>query len=538
MIRFAVIADPHVHDCSWLPSGSGLPGAIRSFEETAQSTRVFNESVPAFRAALTAAVEAGVKLVLLVGDLTDDGQRPNISTALDIIAEYRARHGLRVLMTPGNHDFFAIAGRPQCKTFLDANGAGVRVDSRTSPEAATLGAPEALDALSGLGFKPEAAELHWETPFGRSADWRARSYRVDSPQGRTSCDMIDASYLVEPVEGLWVLSIDANVCIPRDDARDLGDAQSFLDPSKSGWNVVLKHRPHLLPWIADVAARAQRLGKRLVAFSHYPLVDVLGNSAALERSVFGGGGLAQRIPDAEVAECVAATGLPLHFSGHLHVNDTARYRSSAGSFVNIAVPSPVGYGAGLKIVEMAGGETHIRTLPLRQFAGFDLAFSAYRAEAAHLQQPGPDASSALDHGQFLSRHLSHLVHHRYLPREWPADMAGFVQAGTVSDLLKLLGIDVPVNEDFPLINVVEDWYRFRKAGILALPDIPTERLAFYQALIAAPRPETMPGLASSMSSFVELLALYMNRLPSGDFTIGSDLDIADVSHDTSSKAVA
>ncbi|WP_234187290.1 hypothetical protein [Shinella sp. NM-101] len=51
MIRIAVIADPHVHDCTWRPEGTGLPGAIRSLAQTAASTRVFNESIPAFRAA-------------------------------------------------------------------------------------------------------------------------------------------------------------------------------------------------------------------------------------------------------------------------------------------------------------------------------------------------------------------------------------------------------------------------------------------------------------------------------------------------------
>ena len=52
MIRLAVIADPHFHDCAWIPKNSALPGAIRSYGDTIDSTRVFNESGPAFRAAL------------------------------------------------------------------------------------------------------------------------------------------------------------------------------------------------------------------------------------------------------------------------------------------------------------------------------------------------------------------------------------------------------------------------------------------------------------------------------------------------------
>jgi len=525
VIRFAVIADPHVHDCDWVPTGSGLPGAIRSFGETGQSTRIFNESVPAFRAALTAAVEAGAKIVVLVGDLTDDGQRPNIDKALSIIAEFRKRHGLRVLMTPGNHDFFAIDGRPQRKTFLAADGMRVAVDSAASAEAATLGSGEALQILSGLGFTPDAADRHWETPFGHDPDWQARSYRTTSPNGHTACDMIDASYLVEPVDGLWVLSIDANVCIPRDDATDFTDSMHFLDPSKLGWDVVAKHRPHLLGWITDVASRARRLGKHLVAFSHYPPLDVLGNSAATEIPVFGANGLAQRIPDPSVAEALAATGIKLHFSGHLHVNDTARYRSTAGGFVNIAVPSPVGYGAGLKIIDMTPTATHVRTLPLRRIEGHDIAFAAYRAEAAHMHRAAPAASKAVDHGQFLNRHLCHLVRRRYLPREWPSDLEAFVQNAKVSDLLKLLGVTLPVVNDFSMLCMVEDWYRFRKAGALALPDIAAERVALYQRLVSGPRAEPETELAARMAVIVDLLGLYMNRQPSIDFAIMPNLDI-------------
>lgn len=526
MIRFAVIADPHVHDCRWIPSGSGLAGAIRSFGETGQSTRVFNESVPAFRAALSAAVEAGARLVLLVGDLTDDGQQPNVDAALAVVDEFRTRHGLRLLATPGNHDFFALHGRPQRKTFLAADGASVVVDSGKSPEAITLGTPAALASLSRLGFVPEATDRHWETPFGTDPAWQSRTYPVPSPQGRVECRMIDASYLVEPVEGLWVLSIDANVCIPRDDASDFANPDHFLDPGKSGWDAVARHRPHLLPWIADVASRARRLGKHLVGFSHYPPLDVLGDSAAREIAMLGPSGLAQRMPDPAIAQTLAGTGLALHFSGHLHVNDTARHASETGGFVNIAVPSPVGYGAALKIVDLTPEATQVRTLPLRRAAGYDLAFKAYHAEAAREGKAQPPASMAADYGQFLDRYLQHLIPERYLEREWPADVVDYVRKSNVSDLLTLLGIDLAPPQDFALTQLAEDWYRLRKGGELALVDIAAPRLALYRALVGADRPAPQTGLAARMATVLDLLLIYLNRLPNGDFTILPSGEIA------------
>lgn len=95
--------------------------------------------------------------MLLVGDLTDDGQRPNIRAALALVAEYRERHGIRVLMTPGNHDFYALAGRPQDKSFLMTDGTPLLLRSADCPEAATLGTAEALAMLSGLASRRKPA---------------------------------------------------------------------------------------------------------------------------------------------------------------------------------------------------------------------------------------------------------------------------------------------------------------------------------------------------------------------------------------------
>lgn len=516
MIRYAVIADPHVHDCSWVPSGSALPGAIRSFADTAASTRVFNESVPAFRAALQQAAEAGVKLVLLVGDLTDDGQRPNVEAALAIIAQYRERFGLRVLATPGNHDLFALAGRPQAKNFLRPSGEAVLLDSADCPEARTLGTSPALGLMAGLGYQPEDSDLYWESPFGTDPAWEQRQYAVRSPDGRTACTMIDASYLVEPVAGLWVLSLDANVCVPRDGASDFDDPASFIDPTNGGWPAVVQHRPHLLEWMTGIAARARALGKTLVAFSHYPPLDVLGGASQREMALLGGKGLARRIPPAEVTAAFAATGVPLHFSGHLHVNDTARHDSGESRFINIAVPSPVGYGPALKLVEHEEDRISIRSLPLTEVEGSDRAYAAYQAEARQYNLPPHAASLSVNHGQFMDRHLLELVHERYLPREWPDDMVAFIRSGSMADLLTLLGLSTRLEEDFALADLAADFYRLRKGGELGRRDVGAARLAFYGRLCADVAGGQGDGLAGRFAELIGLLDSYMARLPNAD----------------------
>ncbi|MDZ4393092.1 metallophosphoesterase [Cypionkella sp.] len=519
MTLLAVIADPHYHDCGWVPKHSGLPGAIRTYAETIASTRVFNESAAAFRAALDRAVAEGARHVLLIGDLTDDGQVPNIAGAVALLAHYRKRHGLRVFATPGNHDFFAVAGRPQVKTFIATDGSPVVVDSSTTPEAATLGALPALQMMGRLGYQPETGDLHWESPFGRNPDWAARSYDVTSPDGGTCCRMIDASYLVEPVPDLWLLSIDANVCAPRNGATDLRDAAQFHDPTDTGWSGVLHHRAHVLSWMADVAQRAQVMGKRLIAFSHYPALDALGGASADEVALFGASGLARRAPGAEVAAAFAKTGVQVHFSGHLHVNDTAAYRGPEGAFLNLAVPSPVGFPAGMKLADVGVDQITIRTVSLADAPAHDVAFTAYRAEAICAGQSAPPASHAHDYGAFLNCHLAAVVQDRYIPREWPEDMADFVASRHVDDLLALIGVAGLDAPDIALAALVEDWYRLRKGGEAAAPFIAADRLAFYHKLCAQLPDGNGSDLAVRFITLLRIMRAYLARLPNGDFII-------------------
>lgn len=526
MIRFAVIADPHVHDCDWKPHGTGLDAAIRSFAETADSTRIFNESIPAFRRALDLVVQQGITTVLLVGDLTDDGQRPNIDRALSLLAEYRQAHGLRVLATPGNHDLFALAGRPMVKGFLTSAGETLRVDSRSCPEAACLGTEEALKLMAGLGYQPEASDLHWESPFGTDPSWEARRYRVFSPDGSVSAEIIDASYLIEPEPGLWVLSLDANVPVPKDGAVDLDDPAAWHDPTSNGWPTVLQHRPHLLPWMKDVASRAKALGKKLVSFSHYPVLDALGISAGEVAMLGNTTGLACRAPGLEAGEAFAATGVGLHFSGHLHVNSTIRHASEQGVVVNLAVPSPVGFGPGLKLVEIKGDETRLRTLPLIEVPGHDLAFAAYRQEAKLKGEAEPKAVLAPNHGAFLDAHLEILVPQRYIPREWPEDMADYARTASLQDLILALGIDLRVPGCMPLSELVVDWYRLRKGGEMGRDYISPQRLELYQSLCAA-LPKARPeGIAGKFHDLLRLMGDLFARLPDRDFCIsGPELSI-------------
>ena len=55
-------------------------------------------------AALEEVVKRGISLVVLPGDLTDDGQLVNQEAVKRILDEYACRHGVSFFVTTGNHD--------------------------------------------------------------------------------------------------------------------------------------------------------------------------------------------------------------------------------------------------------------------------------------------------------------------------------------------------------------------------------------------------------------------------------------------------
>ncbi len=283
----AVIADAHFHDLEAdfgfdRVEVEGRKITMRSWAETRKSTRVFNESADAFLAALAEVRRRGIRHVVLLGDYTDDGQRATTGALRNILDEHSA-FGMSFYALPGNHDIFGPQGRHHTKQFLDCAGRGILVtsDVKRAGSGVTVsdrmyceGYPAGLDPMAGFGYFRKPEYLHWETPFGMSDAAEDREYEVASPDGRNRYNMMDASYLVEPEPGLWLLMIDANVFEPVNGVYEWGDEAAFIDSTSGGWNAMLRCKPFVIPWIADVCARAERLGKTLLAFSHYPVLEL------------------------------------------------------------------------------------------------------------------------------------------------------------------------------------------------------------------------------------------------------------------------
>lgn len=560
--RIAVIADPHVHDpfADYGFSGMEIEGrrmTLRLLADSARSTRVFNESHQAFHQALDDIVAADIRHVVLLGDYSDDGQIATVESIACVLQSYEHRFGMRFFATTGNHDIFGDRGRHRAKRFMNADGTYSVVGSDAavrdrgaraiiqSDRMYCRGYPEGLGPMASFGFFPRSHDIHWETPFGSDGEPLTRSYDVHSPDGRSTRRLMDGSYLVEPFAGVWLLMIDANVFVPVDGMM-AGDEGSLADSTSAGWNAMLLHKRFILDWMQDVAGRAKAGGKALLAFSHYPVLDPLNGTVTDELALLGKTGMTERIPRIAVAEAMADAGIDIHFSGHLHVNDTARRAVATRHVINIAVPSLVAFPAAYKIVTIDEARVEIETKEIDM--PLDGAVrSAYAQEIACSGVDVGGLERVADYGRFLFEHLGYLAGRRYLKRDWPTDMAALFRNATLRDIAFLAhledaceagealvrletlrendaahpGTTVTISADITALDFLGDWYRLRMGSGLAMRWIGDERLAAYRAVgtLLGDRQWPQGTVQQRLSLIFRMFAAYGAGLPSENFRI-------------------
>ncbi|WP_202844994.1 metallophosphoesterase [Luteimonas saliphila] len=497
-VRIAFMPDVHFHDVYAGFEDGSFPGVanpangrhatIRTMQAQLTSTRLFNENYFAFLAALDDAVARGVRIIALPGDFSDDGQPVHMRGLVAILDDYAARHGIEFLAAPGNHDpvrpfdrpggkrdylgvdpvtgeagvaqaIYSRGGNDDCSASYAGDWAKVGT-SICSEEVRTLGYAGITAMLARHGFMPSPQYRYYETPYSsyaygdyryptalRQADWTRRRHEIcregaggpDRRDGHTFCTMVaDASYLVEPVEGVWLVALDANVYVPTGPGDD-----DFTGSGNHGYNAMLSHKPHVIEWLRDVVARGERLGKQVIAFSHFPMAEFYdGASDDIERLLGANAMQLQRRPAEDTTRALAATGLKVHVGGHMHFNDMAvRTYGDDATLFNIQAPSLAAHVPAYKLMTLHGaGQLEIETVRLDRVPRFDELFDLYRAEHAHAAPAQWDLSilDAANYGDFTRRYLDELVRLRLLDDDWRCEMRELVRSPlTGADLMVL-----------------------------------------------------------------------------------------------------
>ena len=570
-VQIAFIADAHLQDIFAQFEDSnyrGIPNPvtgeyanIRTMNSQLHSTRIFNENYFAFLEALNDIVKKGIKQVVLPGDFSDDGQPVHVRGLRKILNEYSQKHGLSFYVTTGNHDVVRPFSQDAVKTdFLGKNGKEQIISSSSNSfnknkselepiitaDIKNWGYKETINEMRDFGFFPKKTDLYWETPFSnysyenynfeeaqKESDLEKRTYLIKN----TNLYLPDASYLVEPIKGVWLLAIDANAYVPNEKLSGKPNDPHDFSGANTGYNNVLIYKNHLLKWVKKVAAEAKQKGKTLIAFSHYPMIDFNDDASPELKQLFGANKMQlQRVPDEEVAQQFADAGIQVHFGGHMHINDTGERTSAKGNTLfNIQTPSLAAYMPAYKILTIhSNSDLEVETIVISKVNKFNSLFPFYEEEYAHLKEIDSkdiwqkEILNAKDYEEFTNWHLKELVRLRFLPEDFPADFLKSIvnlsgkdlllmnsNVADIDSVLKSNSFTISDFESWNGFDMIFDFYRLKSADELAFSKIGKKRLKEYELICRQLKKSDDPKLVL----WAEIFYKTMNGEPSDHFKI-------------------
>lgn len=575
--QIAFLADVHLQDLYGTFKDNDYKGIInpkdgkytllRTMNAQLHSTRVFNENYFAFIAALDDIAKRGIKIVALPGDYTDDGQPIHLRGLQHILNEYTNKYGIQFFITTGNHDpvtpwngpagkndFLGKSGKPQpifSNTSLYKQEDSAALSVIISEDITTMGYDGISEYLKDFGFYPNPNMLYWATPFSsytyenysysnalKESAYNTRNYTV-----KDNYIIPDASYVTEPVKGIWLLAIDGNVYLPKKTSDGNVVNPANYSGASVGYNNVLTNKQHLISWVKKVSEEAKRLDKILIAFSHYPMVEYNdGASEDIEHLLGKGKWQMERVPTEDVAEAFVNAGIRLHFAGHMHINDTGIYKTQQGNtLINIQSPSLAAYIPAYKVLIIHNDESvEVETVVINDVPKFNSLFKLYETEYNYLKQTGSkeiwnkEILETKSYHDFMLFHLKELVRLRFIPQEWPkafidkfAGMNGYrileIFAGrNTNSLLKKSGITKAEMLKWNGFDWIFDLYKLQSADCLALDDIGYKRLKQYNLIITQAEKnnaKTSDDFTNSCSLFFKIFSKLQKGDPAGNFKI-------------------
>ena len=287
--RLVIISDTHLLSPQLVTSGSAIDGT------DAADTKMLALSDNIMSAVTDSVIALKPACVLITGDLTNNGERLSHERMVYHL-DRMARHGIQPLVIPGNHD----CNNPYARRF-DGD--------HTSP-AATVTRDEFAQIYSSYGYGDD---------FHR--------------------DTASLSYWCEPIKGVVIIGIDSNM----DELNTLTSRGDSIDSYHNGGRI----KPHTLQWIIDVASRARKRGKRVIAMMHHHLVPHFDQEDKLLANYI--------VKDySNIAAQLIQAGIHTVFTGHLHVTDAATLHNAQGSdcIVDVGTGSAICYPFAMRVATL------------------------------------------------------------------------------------------------------------------------------------------------------------------------------------------
>lgn len=260
--NFAVLSDLH----QYAPSLGTTGKAFQDYLD--YDRKLLRESNEILDTAVNNILASGVQFVLVSGDLTKDGEKLNheqVAQALKRITD----KGIKVFVVPGNHDV--------------NNGWAYSFDGDKTTPVPTVTADEFADIYKGCGYGDAL-------------------YR----------DSGSLSYVAEPVEGMWLICLDA--CRYRENK-----------PNEEAI-VAGKFSQSQETWLEGMLQKARESNKAVMVMMHHGVVEHWPGQVDLHPDYL--------VEDYKhISEMLASWGARIVFTGHYHAQDIARADFGSKGFI-------------------------------------------------------------------------------------------------------------------------------------------------------------------------------------------------------------
>lgn len=290
--NFAVASDVHFFDPSLIIKDG------EAFKKAAQQDRkLLREGAQILDNLIDQVIEKKPQFFMIAGDLTKDGEKishMNLAKKLRRLKDA----GIPTFVIPGNHDI--------------NNPHAVAYDGNKTSKTEYIGPNEFAEIYGDFGYN-------------------LSTYLERGPE---------LCYLAEPVEGVWLIGIDA--CIYKNNiAEDYPRTGGELDKKR-------------MDWIKAKIKEGKSQGKQVIAMMHQGLIKHFDLQTFIASFYL--------VKDYEnVSKELANAGLEFIFTGHLHCQNIALEKYGDNSIYEIQTGSAVTYPCPYRTIEIESDKMKVRT---------------------------------------------------------------------------------------------------------------------------------------------------------------------------------